>query len=343
MSVATPMVRVLVDAMEHAGIPRHVFLGRAGMANDPRLADSSRRFELTEYERLQRLALELDVEPTLWLRIAEQVTPAAFDVLGHLVTHASTLREALEQCVRFSALMQTELRLSLRERRDTALFRVECTRAFPLLARTSAELGMTGFLKLIRQFVGSQATARAVYFEHAAPEYREEYTRIFSGVERFGQRMTAIEFERDWLNVKQLHQQARLVSVLEAEAERSLSELSHERGFVDELRQYLATFPPARIPDMETAARDLCMSVRSLRRRLSAEGTSYRAVLRATLEEFVERALQNPERLLKEVAIAAGFSDFSAFHRAFKRWTGVSPSEYQRTKLARAERRAAPR
>ena len=54
--------------------------------------------------------------------------------------------------------------------------------------------------------------------------------------------------------------------------------------------------------------------------------------MRATLEDFATRALQNPERSLKDAAIAAGFSDFSAFHRAFKRWTGVSPSEFRRAK-----------
>lgn len=337
MSVATPLVRVLVDAVELTGVPRRHFIERAGLSNDPRLTDGSQRFELEEYERLQRLALELTGNPALFLQIADRVNPAAFDMMGHLVVHSSTLRDAIERCERFSPLAQTDVRLRLRERPDTAVLQLESSRAFPLLARTNAELTMAGFLKVIRNFVGPQAAARAVYFEHSAPEYRSEYTRLFGGAECFDQPMTAIEFEREWLDVKQLHQHPRLSSVLESEAQRALSQLTHGRGLVDQLKQYLAVRPAARIPNMETAANDLGMSVRSLRRKLSAEGASYRAVVRATLEDFATRLLQNPERSLKDAAIAAGFSDFSSFHRAFKRWTGVSPSEFRRTKINTTE------
>jgi AraC-like DNA-binding protein len=331
------MVRVLVEAVELAGTPRQEFIEAAGLSNDPRLTDSSRRFEFEEYERLQRLAIELTGDPALSLHMADRVAPAAFDMVGQLVVHASTLRDAIGQCQRFGALMQSEGRVALHEGSLTAKLQLESPRAFPLLARANAELAMTGFLKVMRAFIGPRAAARAVYFEHAAPDYHREYTRIFAGAERFDQPMTAIEFDREWLDTKQLHQHARLASILESEAQRALAQLTRGRGVVDELARYLATRPAACMPSMDAAAKDLGMSVRSLRRKLSAEGASYRSVVQATLENFVTRVLQNPERSLKEVALAAGFSDFSTFHRAFKRWTGLSPSEFRRTRINETE------
>ena len=96
------------------------------------------------------------------------------------------------------------------------------------------------------------------------------------------------------------------------------------------LRYYLGALPPSRIPGMANAARRLGMSERSLRRRLAAEGTSYREVVRVALEAKAGRLLRDPARSIKETAAALGFADTAAFHRAFKRWTGVTPLEYRR-------------
>ena len=98
----------------------------------------------------------------------------------------------------------------------------------------------------------------------------------------------------------------------------------------ERLRRYLSARPADRIPNMIVAARELGMSVRSLRRRLAEEGVTYRALVQAQLEEAAIQALQTPGRSVQEAAVATGFSDSTAFHRAFKQWTGVTPTEFQR-------------
>jgi AraC-like DNA-binding protein len=90
--------------------------------------------------------------------------------------------------------------------------------------------------------------------------------------------------------------------------------------------------PASRIPDMATAARDLGVSERSLRRRLASENTSYRELVRATLEASAGHMLRDPARSIKETAAALGFVDARTFHRAFKRWTGMTPMEYRETR-----------
>src|SRR5258708_40063744 len=102
----------------------------------------------------------------------------------------------------------------------------------------------------------------------------------------------------------------------------------------DELRRYLIARPPSRIPDPSTAARDLAMSERSLRRRLAAESTSYRDLVRAILETHADHMLRHPKRSIQDTAHALGFADAATFHRPFTRRTGRTPTEHRAQRAA---------
>jgi AraC-like DNA-binding protein len=85
---------------------------------------------------------------------------------------------------------------------------------------------------------------------------------------------------------------------------------------------------------METLARALGLSVRSLRRRFASEGKSYSYVENDALSIVATHLLQNRQLSIQETTDAMGFSDTTAFHRAFKRWTGTTPSEYKKRRQA---------
>lgn len=329
MSIAAPIVRALVEMVERAGVPRHDFLRRAGVTAE-RLADGVERFTLDEFESIQRLALDLTHDEALGLHLAESASEAAFDVLGHLVSHAPTLREAIGLCSQFSSLVVDDAHLRLEEHVDVARIRHDFRRTSRRADRMHAEFAIAGFCRLIRIFAGPSATIAAALFEHAAPTYRDEYRRVFDGAERFDQELTGVEFPRALLDDRQLHQHPRLYSLLHAEACHTLHSLAHGSGHADRVKRYLMARPASRIPNMEVAARELGMSVRSLRRHLAAEGVSYRELVQSMLEQAATHLLRTPGRSVQEVALATGFSDSAAFHRAFKQWTGVTPGAFQR-------------
>ena len=91
----------------------------------------------------------------------------------------------------------------------------------------------------------------------------------------------------------------------------------------------MARPPLGGAPDMAAVARDMGMSTRSLRRKLAEEGTSYKAVLDQALGAAATLMLKDTRRSIQETAHAMGFSDPTAFHRAFKRWTGMTPKQYR--------------
>jgi AraC-like DNA-binding protein len=86
---------------------------------------------------------------------------------------------------------------------------------------------------------------------------------------------------------------------------------------------------PAGRTDQETVASRLYRSTSTLQRQLNAEGTSYREVLESTRKVLAEQYLKEGGMSKAEIAFLVGFADQSNFSRAFKRWTGMSPGEYQ--------------
>ena len=115
------------------------------------------------------------------------------------------------------------------------------------------------------------------------------------------------------------------------QAEQRLERLARPNGVIDRLRMYLLAQPATRVPTMSAAARRLGVSVRTLRRRLGESGQSYRAVTQQMQGERACMLLRNPDLTLQSIASTLGFTDTTAFYRAFKRWTGRTASDYRET------------
>jgi AraC-like DNA-binding protein len=328
MSLSIMLLHALVEGVEPAGVARQALLAAAGI--DPsRLDDIDGRLERDEYDRAHVAALDLTGDEALGLHLGERVTVRPFDVIADLASHAPTLRDAFQNFTRFHRIVTDGPDTAVHETGGVATLRYQFPRGEPRCNRLRAEFAMVGFLRMMRHFVRREDTARAIYFEHSAPGYRAEYARIFGGVERFNHDFTGIEFPAELLDRTHLPQNGELYTVLESLAERKLSRVTREGGHAERLRDYLVGSALAQRPQMDAVARSLGISVRSLRRRLDEEGVSYTSLLNDARATLAKRMLDDPNRSIYETAYAMGFSDPSAFHRAFKRWTGMTPTQYR--------------
>jgi AraC-like DNA-binding protein len=336
MTVFIPMVRALVEVVELTGVPReHLF--RHANLDERRVLDDAAMFEAGEFSRLQESAIEVTGNEALGLSLAERVSESAFALVGHLVNHAPTLRDAIETAIKYGRIVSDGYHLSLGGEHDTAKIAYEFPRTSPRSDRMQADFAIAGFLKLVRIFAGAQAQPTRASFEYAAPRNAREYERIFAGTARFEQRFTGLEFPRALLSCSPLHTNLELFAVLRDEAERVLERRAPEQRHSELLRRFLEACVPVRIPSMSAAAKELGISARSLRRHLSKEGVSYRILLQEALERSAMRMLSESGRSVQETAYAIGFSDPAAFHRAFKRWKGVTPKQF-RDEWLRADR-----
>jgi AraC-like DNA-binding protein len=328
MNISILMVRVLIEALERVGVSRDQFLKAADL--DPTILDErNARFSLTEYNRVQLAALELSGDEALGLHIGEQSRSTAFDLLGDLTDHASTLRQGIETIICYQGILSDIPAPTLNEQGEKALIWYEFPGFDSPGNRLISELAMSGYLRFIRMFVGPKARPHGVFFAYKAPSYRGEYERVFAGTERFEHEVTGIEFERVWLDRAQLFKNPELYSVLQGHAERALGRLTRDGDLTDVVLERLALTDPKKMPLMKDVARHFGMSARSLRRRLGAEGAGYTDLIKQAQTAIAKRMLENPHTSIHETAYAMGFDAPAAFHRAFKRWTGMTPKQYK--------------
>lgn len=327
-TVSVHVLRGLVAASEGMGVPAPRLLGAAGLAPDL-LATADGRVPLRDIYQVSELATELTGDPALGLHWVDRIDEGTLALLSPLLTHASTMRQAFVALARFYQLLCDHPHYEVTEQGDRVTLRVlDMPGASPCLLHFASEMIVGGFYRFIRHFK-ADARPRRVGFAYAAPAHRSVYAQFFDGVERFEQPFSGIVFDRALLDLPSPHKDEELHETLTSLAERRLSRVNRGKSYAQRVRELLAAGAAPQRNDMDTAARALGLSVRSLRRLLDAEGTSYSSILNDTLVVTAKQLLGGGQRTIQETAHQMGFSSASAFHRAFRSWTGMTPAEYR--------------
>ncbi len=322
--VSGALVGALVDLAQQRGITPEALLGTR--------ADTFERVTLQEFQRLLVRAIELTGQPALGLECGLHATEASFGLMGALVSHTMTLRHALQLVEQFHPLLLADARVRLHEQFEGAQVHCELPRSHSAADQCMVELSVAGLVRTLRSFGCAPGELHAVCFTHARPVHHAAYAQFFAGAERFDQPFNGVRFARYLLDRPHIHRQPELEMVLREQAERGLKSLAQPSTSTDRVRK-LVLQHGAEL-DMERAARELGLSVRSLRRRLQDEGTSYRTLTQAVLHESACSMLRNPELTLQAISHALRFADSTTFHHTFKRWTNLTPTEYREAALA---------
>jgi AraC-like DNA-binding protein len=140
-------------------------------------------------------------------------------------------------------------------------------------------------------------------------------------------------FDRAWMDLPAPHKDEDVHEALKGLAERRLLRITQKTPYALRVRDLLVQQACPLRADMDTVARLLGMSVRSLRRRLAEEDKTYNDVATEALVIVAKQFLGDKQRSIQETAYEMGFSDTSTFHRAFKRWTGITPSAYREAQI----------
>lgn len=166
-------------------------------------------------------------------------------------------------------------------------------------------------------------------FEHKAPGNIDEYRRIFRCPVSFSEEESSVTFDTSLLDVRLRGANAELLNVLEGHVEAFLAHLPRSTDFAARVQQAVADGIQDGRFGLEATARALHMSPRTVQRRLRAESTSHREILDGVRKELAQRYLRERDLSVDQVAYFLGFSEPSAFHRAFRRWTGMTPAGYR--------------
>ncbi|MEU0648032.1 AraC family transcriptional regulator [Streptomyces umbrinus] len=168
-----------------------------------------------------------------------------------------------------------------------------------------------------------------VEFSHPAPRHALEYDLLYGAPCSFRAPRTALVFDRAVLDRPVLQDEAELRAFLRRAPGDVLARLDYGNTAAAQVRRLLGQSLPDRMPDPQDVAARLAMSAQTLRRRLAAEGTSFQRIRDQLRRDVAIAALATGTVSIEDISQWLGFSEPSAFHRAFKRWTGSAPRSYQ--------------
>lgn len=330
IEVSARVGAVIIGAAARAGVDAAALAKATGF--DPALAaDPDARIPLAEETRLWDEAARLVGDAAFGLHAARGLAPGAFDVLDYAVRTAPTLRESLERLALYNRLVHDAAVFTIVDRGDVT--RVEHRLAPPGAVQSphAADFTLASIVEIGGQLANKRIAPRAVELHHAAIARSSEYRAVFGVTPRFGAEVNAVELGRALVDESLPSADPALYNVIRRHADALLAARpAPSESTTDRVRRLLADALGEGQATLKAVAGRLKMSQRSLQRRLADEGVTFDALLDELRRDLALRYLSDRRIAIAEVAYLLGYSEPSPFHRAFKRWTGVTPSEVRR-------------
>jgi AraC-like DNA-binding protein len=301
----------------------------------PVRASGDDRIAGSRVERLWALSLRETGDPLVGLHMAEAYNPGTLDILGYVILSCHTIGDVFDRFSRYARLLNDGVRAETVRERATAHCRITLVDTMDnYLNRDSTQAIDATWGSMARE-LGRLATkplcASEVWFRHAAPSkaQEEEYRRVLNAPVRFGAPEDRFIVPLSHLDEPVRSANRVLLQVFEAHADGVLSRIGAEDSRSGQVAAVLARRIKGTVPTLGDVARELAMSERNLQRALRDEGTSFQKLVDELRRELAISHLANPETSAGQIGFLLGFSEPSAFHRAFRRWTGQAPGAYR--------------
>jgi AraC-like DNA-binding protein len=283
-----------------------------------------------DFARLLEEAARATGDECFGLHFGEQYHPKNIGPFIYVVLNSPTVGAALDNTVRYLKVHNEAAEVSLALEGHRASLRQSLIGLPVEDARQQSEYGLAVALNTIRMMVGSRWVPLEVQFGHRAPRDTSEHVRVFGAPVSFACPTNALVFEREFVERQVPAADERLYPILRRYLEQVLQEMPREDDALASVRRVVGEVMREGDPKLSEVARKIAMSPRTLQRRLREQGLDFKKLVDDTRRRFSLSYLRDPQNTLTEIAYLLGYSEVSAFNRAFKRWTGSTPVSYRR-------------
>ncbi len=273
-------------------------------------------------------------DPLLGIHVARSMDRGAFGVLAFSSRSAPTVRESLERLSRYIRLSNDTVEVSFAVDREGGAIRQRVPGHPACLGRHANEFFVAILLEEGRRTFGQSAEPVRVWLAHDAPRGLDIARELGVAQVRFAAEENGLLFAPEVLALEVPRADPALLSYLDAQAHKQLGELAPEPGFLMDVRRVVREELAKATATLPRAARLLGMSRRTLQRRLEEEGTSFHKLVDQAREELARNYVADASVPLTRIASVLGYSDERPFLRAFRRWTGLTPSAYRQKRSA---------
>lgn len=328
-TVAVSIVRAVQQAAEQFGLNSATLFKMAGL-DDREVREG--RVSGKQFIAILDAAVHLSNDAYCGLHMGATTKPAAAHLVGHLLMNCTTLGEAINEYSRYQRIVNDLVEVRVDRRNEQFYLVLNVLDSTVSYNRQLVEWIIAGEAALLRDLGSQPIKPIRVLFAHPPPVDKSEYLRVFNAPVLFRRSINALVFSAKDLNVRIAQADAELFSLFERQAGQYLRALDQSIGYSGRVRRLLRLMMKQGNAKISPVSAELKMSPRVLQIKLRQEGTSFRQLVRDIRQELAIMYLNDETLTISEISHLLGFSEPSAFNRAFRRWTGKTPGSFARLK-----------
>lgn len=328
-------VRQALMGLRQSGRPVDAVLAAAGIPL--RLLDSDQsRVSATSFGALW-LAIAAELDDELFGLDSRRMKVGSFALMCRSTVQSPSLQQALALAVQFLNAMLDDVRIELRrEPGSLNLCIVDTPRAarpeaFRVFAHETVLIMLHG---LMCWLAGRRIPIRGAAFAYAPPAWWAEYRTMYSSELAFDQPCTGIRLDAKIEQAAVVQDETSAREFLREAPHNFIVKFKNPKSCRARIRRRLRTAAPGSWPSFAALAAELDMAASTLHRRLELEGTTFRQIKDALRRDLAIDRLAHSAASVAQIAGELGFAEPSAFHRAFKLWTGLRPGDYRQRALS---------
>ncbi|MFK7848545.1 MAG: AraC family transcriptional regulator [Rhodothermales bacterium] len=319
--------KVLGEAEE--GIDKADFLRSVGIDPDAPVDPSYMISDAAYYGFLERLAAAERNPVTIPLRVGGAMRCNDYSAFGLAWKSAVNLRGSIERAERYWRILTSVSIYAFEPTAEGGYMHLHREGDRRLGMRLSNEASMASIASISREVSTAPFHPIAVYFKHPAPDDTSYHEAYFGCPVHFDTNKDALLFSRASLVRPNKVGDPGISTFFDTRLEAELLKRADDNALDKQVCAKISRSLSEGVPMISDVAQHLGMSGRTLQRRLSGQGSSYKTLVDASRRQLAERLLQQTDYSLAEVAFMTGYSEQSAFNRAFKRWAGQTPRSYR--------------
>ncbi|CAM3728057.1 AraC family transcriptional regulator [Marinicrinis lubricantis] len=325
--MAVSMLFPLKKAIMHKGFDFEQFCRYASM-DAVILQDVEARIDAEELERLMYAAAEFTGDDHFGLHQGQLTDTADLGILGYVMMHSDDIAAAMKAYQRYNVIVCSGYNVEWELDGEDVLFRFSSTNSIPM-SRHCMEDMASSLYHLMQHMSNRTIPMRHISFKHSGPSNLEPYVNVFGVIPRFERENNVMRMSKDILKYPILYSDPRLLRAFESIAGDIKEKLVQGKWFTERVFQWMMKCMPNSFPTLQQTAEQFEMSTRTLQAKLKEEGTSFHDLSANVRKEIAVSYLNRKDYSISEIAYLLHFSEPSAFHNAFKKWTGVAPGQYR--------------
>ena len=269
--------------------------------------------------------------PGFSARIGQEMKMDDYGVLGLSWKTCSQAKEIFERSERYFILLSNTYVFKV-EQQGTLTNVILNRDAYRRGVELSNEATMSATVVVLRAMTESMINPVKVAFKHGPPSSLIDYEKAFQCPIFFQQKQNAITYRSSDLEMRTAKADASINKFLVERVEEETRGIEvSSSSIVMDVEQLIRDALPSGIPSVARLSKHMGMSNRTLTRRLAESDLTFRDLIKKAQTDIAKDLLRNTDSTMGEIAFQTGFSEQSAFSRAFKRWTGQSPAEFRKS------------